>query len=95
MEKNILWAALLFLTVLMLFVMIRVVKGPRFTDRIIAVNSINTMIIAGVCILSVYLGADYLIDVALIYALLGFMANVLLMRTLIAKHVHNEKEDEE
>lgn len=94
MEKTMLWCAMLVLALLMLCVTPRIIKGPRFTDRIIGVNAVNTMVIAGVCLLSAYLDADYLIDVALIYGLLGFTANVLLTRTLIGKIVRGEKEDE-
>lgn len=91
MEKTILTAALVILGVLMLCMMYRVVKGPRFTDRILAINAINTMITAAICLLSKLLGVEYLLDVALIYALLGFTAGVLLMRLLAADH---EKEEE-
>jgi len=69
-----------------------VVKGPRFTDRVLAINAINTMITAAICLLSRYLGVAYLLDVALIYALLGFTGGTLLMRLLAVDK--EEKEDE-
>ena len=90
MEKTILTLAIAVLAVLMLCLMYRVVKGPRFTDRILAVNAINTMITAIICLLSRYLGVAYLLDVALIYALLSFVGGTLLMRLLAA-----EKEEED
>ncbi len=80
MEKTLLLAVLLALAALILAALVRAILGPRFTDRIVAVNAVNTMVTASICLLSRYLEADYLIDVALIYALLGFTANVLLMR---------------
>ena len=58
MEKTILTIAIGVLAVLMLCLMYRVVKGPRFTDRILAVNAINTMITAIICLLSCYLDAS-------------------------------------
>ena len=91
MEKIILTIAIGVLAVLMLCLMYRVVKGPRFTDRILAVNAINTMITAVICLLSRYLGVAYLLDVALIYALLSFVGGTLLMRLLAAE---KEEEDE-
>ena len=90
MEKTILTLAIAVLALLMLCLMYRVVKGPRFTDRILAVNAINTMITAIICLLSRYLGVAYLLDVALIYALLSFVGGTLLMRLLAA-----EKEEDE
>lgn len=91
MEKTLLLAVLLAMAALILAALVRAVLGPRFTDRIVAVNAVNTMVTAGICLLSRYLEADYLIDVALIYALLGFTANVLLMRLIRAGRRKEEK----
>ena len=91
MEDRILTGALVFLALLMLALMVRVLKGPRFTDRIVAVNEINTLVTAAILILSRRLRAAYLLDVALIYALLGFTANVLLTRLLAADRKEEKK----
>lgn len=53
--------------------LIRAVRGPRFTDRIIAINMVNTMVVAIIVLLSVYLREDFLVDVALVYGLLSFL----------------------
>ena len=92
MEKTIITVALCVLAALMLAMIVKVVNGPRFTDRILAVNAINTMLTASICLLSRYLGVAYLLDVALIYALLGFTGSTLLMRLLAVDK--EEKEDE-
>ena len=84
MEDKLLTGALVILALLMLAMLPRVIRGPRFTDRIVAVNAINTMITAAICILSRLHRAGYLLDVALIYALLGFTATTLLTRLLAA-----------
>lgn len=91
MEKTVLTIGIGLLAVLMLCIMCRVIKGPRFTDRILAINAINTIITAVICLLSCYLDVEYLLDVALIYALLSFVGGALLMRLLAAE---NEEEDE-
>ena len=91
MDKTVLMAAMIALALCMLAVLIRAVKGPRFTDRIVAINSVNTLIICCVCLLSRYLDEDYLIDIALIYALLGFLVNTLLMRQLIARKKEEDR----
>jgi multicomponent Na+:H+ antiporter subunit F len=82
MEKTIVTAAMILLALCMLAVLVRLIKGPRVTDRILAVNALTTLITGEICLLSRYLQVDYLIDVALIYALLGFVVNTLLTRTL-------------
>lgn len=91
MEDKILIGALVFLALLMLALMGKVLKGPRFTDRIVAVNAINTLVTASIVILSRRLRAAYLLDVALVYALLGFTANVLLTRLLAADRKEEKK----
>lgn len=92
MEKTIISIVLCILAVLMLCLIYKVVKGPRFTDRILAVNAINTMLTASICLLSRYLGVAYLLDVALIYALLGFTGSTLLMRMLAVDKEEKEEE---
>ena len=85
MEDKLLTGTLVVLVLLMLALMPKVIKGPRFTDRIVAVNAINTMVTASICLLSRLHRAGYLLDVALIYALLGFTATTLLTRLLAAE----------
>ena len=84
MENKLLTGTLIILAMLMLALMPKVVRGPRFTDRIVAINAINTMVTASICLLSRLHRAGYLLDVALIYALLGFTATTLLTRLLAA-----------
>lgn len=84
MEEKLLTGVLVLLALMMLALMPRVVRGPRFTDRIVAINAINTMVTASICLLSRLHRAGYLLDVALIYALLGFTATTLLTRLLAA-----------
>ena len=84
MEDKLLTGMLIILGLLMLALMPKVIKGPRFTDRIVAINAINTMVTASICLLSRLHRAGYLLDVALIYALLGFTATTLLTRLLAA-----------
>ena len=91
MEDKLLTGTLIILALLMLALMPKVIRGPRFTDRIVAINAINTMITASICILSRLHRAGYLLDVALIYALLGFTATTLLTRLLAADRRKEEK----
>ena len=57
---------------------IRSIIGPRITDRILSINMLGTMVICTIAILSQYLGESYLVDVALIYAMISF-ATVLIL----------------
>ncbi len=82
------------LGITIIFCMIRAIRGPRFADRVMSINSIGTMIIAMMAILSVALDADYLIDISIAYALLSFIAVVVLTRLMMLRHKNQPKEDE-
>ena len=73
-------AVLVVLSVLTLLCLVRAIQGPRVADRIVSINMISTLTIAMICILSLKLGEGYLADVALIYALIGFLAVVVLCK---------------
>ena len=62
------------------------VKSKRFTDRLVAVNLVTTLSLNAVCILAVYLKQDYVLDIALIYALLSFTAVVVLAKLLTERN---------
>ena len=62
----------------------RAVKGPTTADRIISINMTGTVIIAIILILTIMLKEAYLADIALIYALLSFLAVVVLVRIFVA-----------
>lgn len=66
------------LAVLIIASIIRSVIGPKIVDRIIAVNMVGTITILIIGILSVYMDENYLVDVCLIYAMISFLAVVVL-----------------
>jgi multicomponent Na+:H+ antiporter subunit F len=88
----------------MILAFTRAVKGPRYTDRIVAINMIGTMTTAVICILAVYLNESALIDVSLVYTLLSFLAVVVMCHVVTLHHKgrllymskkdENEKEEE-
>ena len=83
-----------------LFILIAILRsflGPKTTDRIIAVNMIGTFTIAIISILTVFLGEDYLADVCLIYAMISFVAVVVLTKiyTGVYRQEHSEEKEEQ
>ncbi len=87
-------AALVCLSVLTLFCLFRAIQGPSIADRIVSINMICTLTLAMICILAMMLGEGYLADVALIYALLGFLAVVVLCKVYMGVALeHREKLD--
>ena len=69
--RDVLIVLLCILTAVMLLCLIRAVRGPRYTDRLAALNLVCTVVVLMVCILSYVLGASYLVDVAILYGLLN------------------------
>ena len=93
-KQFVLIAGSIVLAVMILLTLVRAIIGPRFTDRVIAVNVINTIVVAIICMLSVWLNENFLVDVALIYALLSFLTVVVLSRLVILRQrrkMENEK----
>ena len=86
-------AVMVCIAVLIVACLIRSVLGPRVADRVVAVNSIGTMTIVVIALLSVMLEEAYLLDVCLIYAMISFVAVVVL--TKIYTGVYREEKFEE
>ena len=78
-----LWCGIAFLSVSILFCLLRGVLGPRFTDRIVSVNLIGSKTIIMIAILSFLLEESGLIDIAMVYALISFVAVIVLSKCYI------------
>lgn len=63
-----------------LFVLIRIIAGPTIWDRLLSLNLISAKIITAIVILAVLLNKSYLLDIALVYAVLGFIGTVFIAR---------------
>ena len=85
------YAILSIQAVLLLLCLIRAVIGPRIADRLVAVNMITTMVTVIITILAVLKGEGYLVDICLIYAMISFLAVVVLSR--IYTGVYREQKD--
>ncbi|MBR3099187.1 MAG: sodium:proton antiporter [Clostridia bacterium] len=73
-------ASLIVIGVLLLLCLVRAVRGPRVTDRLIAVNMTGTLVVILICILAFLKKEGYLVDIAMIYTMLSFLAVVLLTK---------------
>ena len=78
--------AMVLLILLIGIMLVRAVIGPRITDRILSINMIGTMVISCILVLAVWLREDFLTDVAIIYAMISFLAVLMLAATYIPSH---------
>lgn len=93
-ESILFYGALIALAVGILLALIRAIRGPRIADRIMGVNMIGTMTSACIAICAVMLRQSWLLDVALVYGMISFVAVVVLAKNHIAAHREGENEDE-
>ena len=66
--------------VLLILSLIRAVRGPRIADRLVAVNMRGTRVMTMIGLLAVLKDQGYLVDICLIYAMISFLAVVVLSR---------------
>lgn len=92
--RSLLGVALLVLTVLALACLIRCIRGPRISDRIMAINLIGTLTVTMVAVCVILLGESYLADIALVYAMLSFLAVIVLSKVYTGIYYERKHEEE-
>ena len=88
-------AALVVIGLLLLACLVRAIRGPRIADRVIAVNMMGTLIVITICILSFLMNEGYLVDIAMIYTMLSFLAVVLLTKVYMGVYREKRRQREE
>lgn len=86
-------AALVIIGLLLIACLIRAIRGPRIADRVIAANMIGTLVVITIFILSFVMNESYLVDIAMIYTMISFLAVVLLTKVYMG--IYREKHRQE
>jgi len=81
--RYVLLGGMIFLSITIFFCLVFAVRGPKLADKIIAINMIGIKAILLVVIVGIYIGEEYLVDVAMVYALLNFLATVVLTKFML------------
>ena len=68
------------LMVSILMTLVRAIKGPTSFDRILGVNAVGTTTVVGVAVLGYLKGRPDFLDLALVYALVNFVATIAVLR---------------
>jgi len=76
------------LMVFMLISLFRLIIGPTVPDRVVALDTINTLVIAGMILFGAAFEEVIYIDVAIVYALLSYIATL-----YIAKYMERRAKD--
>ena len=85
---------LIILAVMVLLCLLRAVIGPRIADRIVAVNMMGTMVIVMIAILALMLGEGYLVDICIIYAMISFLAVIVLTKVYMGVYLEKKEKEE-
>ncbi len=88
------YITILILLALMLFAcLVRAVKGPRIADRIVAVNMMGTMVMVMIAVLSLLLKEGFLVDICLIYAMISFLAVIVISKVYMGVYEENKRKE--
>lgn len=83
--------ALVFLAVMVILCLIRAIIGPRIADRVVAVNMMGTMVLVIIAILALFLEEGYLVDICIIYAMISFLAVIILTKVYMGVYTEWKK----
>jgi multicomponent Na+:H+ antiporter subunit F len=86
---------LIFLAVMMILCLIRAIIGPKVADRIVAVNMMGTMVMVIIAILALLLEEGYLADICLIYAMISFLAVIVLTKVYMGVYLEKKEKGKE
>ena len=89
------YVILIMLAVMLIACLIRAIIGPRIADRLVAVNMITTMVMAIVSILAIVMNEGYLVDICLVYAMISFLAVVVLAKVYTGVYLEQKEKQKE
>ena len=88
-------AVLIVLAILLVLCLVRAIIGPRIADRIVAVNMMGTMVIVMIAVLALMLSEGYLIDICIIYAMISFLAVIVLTKVYMGVYIEKKEGEKE
>ncbi len=91
---KILTVLLVILAIMVLVCLIRAVVGPRVPDRIVSVNMMGTMVMVIIAILAIKNKEGYLADICVLYAMISFLAVVVLCKVYLGVYLERKSAEE-
>jgi len=83
------------LIIAMVIILIRAILGPTIYDRILAVNLFGTKALLLIAVMGFLTGRPEFLDIALVYALINFIATIAIMKFFRFAHLgHPHVEDD-
>ena len=63
-----------------ILILIRIILGQTTFDRVLAVNSLGTIIVIGIALHGFYTNRPEFLDIAIVYALINFIGTVAVLK---------------
>ena len=63
-----------------ILILVRIILGKTTFDRILAVNSLGTLIVIGISLHGFYSNRPEFLDIAIVYALINFIGTVAVLK---------------
>ena len=83
MIENVVLIGIVVLVLLTFAGLYRAIVGPTAEERIVAINMISTKVTAIITMIALITAQAFYVDVALVYALLGFITTIGLAKLLL------------
>lgn len=78
-----------FLLVVAVFIcLVRLAKGPTLPDRVLVSDTINSLVVGMIVLISLYYASEMLVDIAIVYAMLSFLGTLAVSKYLIGREMH-------
>jgi multicomponent Na+:H+ antiporter subunit F len=63
-----------------ILILIRIILGNTTFDRVLAINSLGTIIVLGISLHGFYTGRPEFLDIAIVYALINFIGTIAVLK---------------
>ena len=73
-------AGLIACAITWILILVRIILGETTFDRILAVNSLGTVIVIGISLHGFYSNRPEFLDIAIVYALINFIGTVAVLK---------------
>ena len=74
-----------------ILILVRIILGKTTFDRILAVNSLGTVIVIGISLHGFYSNRPEFLDIAIVYALINFIGTVAVLKLFSSGSLGGDK----
>ncbi len=93
MIETILMTSLILFGIAILITFIRILLGPTFPDRVIAMDVVGVNLISAIAIVSILFGTKAFLDVILVLGILAFISTISFSKFLERGNIIERKRD--